>query len=286
MSLSIHKLCAVWRWVIGGLLFGLASVWAAPPAVTLGVFPYLSPSQLVEQLEPLRAYLEHTLERPVVLTSAPDFMSFVERTRRGEYDIAIAGAHMARLAQKRDGWRLLAMSGQQTVPVILTRRDSGITRLTDLRGKRLAVGSRHSITYLLAEQALARHGVRPQQLTVLETATFSNVLQSILLGEAEAGVTPTLLWDNWVYANAAQRGQLSELYRAPPPNPPSFVVMVPPTASAEFAERLRRALLKIGDTPAGRDFLRQSQFHSLLPPDEKALARADPLIHVLIQDKP
>lgn len=261
---------------------------AATPAGTLnlGVFPYLSPTQMVEQLEPLRQYIETTLRQPVALASAPDFLSFVQRTQQGEYDLVVTAPHMGRLAQKRDGWQVVAMSGQQTATAVLVRKDSGIARLEDLRGKRLAVGSWRSVTYLLAEEALAKRGLKlGRDVTVIETATFSNVVQSVLVGDAEAGATPTLLWDKWVHANAEQRARLHEIYRAPPPNPHSFIVMMPSTAAPATIERLRKALLGFGDTPAGKDFLLNSQFQSFIPPNEKAMARNDPFTHVLMEDK-
>lgn len=271
------------------LLIALAHpVLAAAPAGTLnlGVFPYLSPTQMVEQLEPLRQYIETTLGKPVALASAPDFLSFVQRTQQGEYDLVVTAPHMGRLAQKRDGWQVVAMSGQQTATVILVRKDSGIERLEDLHGKRMAVGSWRSVTYLLAEEALAKRRLKlGHDVTVIETATFSNVVQSVLVGDAEAGATPTLLWDRWVHANAEQHAHLREIFRAPPPNPHSFLVMMPPRTAPATIGRLRKALLGFGDTPAGRDFLQNSQFQSFIPPDEKAMARNDPFIHVLMLDK-
>jgi phosphonate transport system substrate-binding protein len=254
-----------------------------PQAIILGVFPYLSPSQMIEQLSPLRKRIEQALGVPVSLQSAPDFNSFVQRTTRGDYDLVLTAPHMGRLAQKRDGWQLVAMSGQQTATVILVRKDSGITRLEELRGKQMSVGSIRSVTYVLAEEALLKKGVTPgKQLEVIETATFSNVVQSVFKGEVAAGATPTLLWDKWIHVNAEQHGQLREIFRAPPPNPNSFLVMCPPKTEPAVIERLRESLLTFKNTDAGREFLQKSQFESFLPPDEKAMARNDAFVHVLL----
>jgi phosphonate transport system substrate-binding protein len=263
-------------------LTGLCASAQAPQTLVLGVFPYLSPSQMIEQLSPLRKRIEEALGVPVSLQSAPDFISFVQRTAKGDYDLVITAPHMGRLAQQRDGWQLVAMSGQQTATVILVRKDSGITRLDQLRGKRMAVGSLPSVTYLLAAEALLKKGVKPgRDLDVIETASFSNVVQSVFKGEAAAGATPTLLWDKWIHVNAEQHSQLREIFRAPPPNPNSFLVMCPPGTDQTTILRLRKSLLNFGDTPVGRDFLQKSQFESFLPPDEKAMARNDAFVHAL-----
>lgn len=257
---------------------------AGETGLTLGVFPYLSPSQMVEQLSPLVRRMEEALGQKITMVSAPDFMSYVERTAKGKYDLILTAPHMGRLAQQRDGWQLVVMSGQQTATVILVRKDSGIAKLEDLRGKKMAVGNRRSVTYLQAEEALARKGLAPgRDFQVMETATFSNVVQSVFLGEAAAGATPTLLWDKWVHVDTEQHRQLGEIFRAQKPAPPSFLVMMPPQAKPAIVARLRQSLLNFHETAEGRDFLQKSQYESFLPPDEQAMERIDPYVHVLVE---
>lgn len=272
------------------LLFLAPQLHAAqkPESLTLGVFPYLSANQMVEQLSPLVKRMEEALGKKITMVSAPDFMSYVERTAKGEYDLVLTAPHMGRLAQKRDGWQLVAMSGQQTATVILVRKDSTIKKIEDLRGKKMAVGNWRSVTYLLAEEALAHKGLtlgKGKDVEVLETATFSNVVQSVFLGEADAGATPTLLWDKWIYVNEEQHRGLREIFRATPPNPPSFLVMVPPTTDQATIRTLRDSLLSFKDIPEGQEFLKKSQYESFLPPDEKAMERCDPFTHVLVEPR-
>ena len=253
--------------------------------LVLGVFPYISASQMMEQLSPLCKRLEDALGKKVAMVSAPGFLSFVDRTARGEYDLVLTAAHMGRLAQKRNGWKLLVQSGQKTAAVLLVRKDSGIRGLKDLRGKKLAVGNARSVTYLLAEEFLVRNGLMPgKDVEVIETATFSNVVQSVFLGEADAGATPTLLWDNWVNVNEAQNRELREIYRTKP-TIPSFLMMVPPKTGHATVRRLQESLLSFKNTPEGMDFFEKSRFESFLPLDEATMEQIDPYVHVLIERK-
>lgn len=254
-------------------------------ALTLGVFPYLSANQMMEQLSPLCKRIEAALGKKVILVSAPDFMSYVDRTAKGEYDLVLTAPHMGRLAQKRDGWQLVVQSGQKTATVILVRNESPIHRLEDLRGKKMAVGNVRSVTYLLAEEALAQKGITlGKDVEVLETATFSNVVQSVFLGEVDAGATPTLLWDKWVHVSEEQHRQLREIYRAKPAAP-SFLVMANPKTDQATILRLRQSLLSFKNTPEGKDFLQKSQFESFLPIDEATMERIDPYVHVFVQPR-
>ncbi len=239
---------------------------------------------MVEQLSPLVKRMEEALDRKIVMVSAPSFMSYMERSTKGEYDLVITAPHMGRLAQKRDGWQLVVMSSQQSATLLLVRMDSGIEKIEDLRGKKMAVGNWRSVTYQMAEKALAEKGLTlGKDVHVVETATFSNVVQSVFLGEVAVGATPTLLWDNWIHVNREQHHQLREIFRAKKPAPPSFLVMVPPKADQAMINHLRESLLRFNDTPEGKDFFKMSQFESFLPPDQATMERIDPYIHVLIE---
>ena len=261
---------------------------AAAPApqgetLTLGVFPYISSNQMMEQLSPLCKRIEEALGKKVILVSAPDFLSYVERTAKGEYDLVLTAAHMGQLAEKRDGWQRVVQSGQKTATVLLVRQESSIQRLEDLRGKKMTVGNKLSITYLLAEKALAEKGIIVgKDMEVIETATFSNVVQSVFLGEADVGATPTLLWDNWENVNAEQHNQLREIFRAKPAAP-SFLVMASPKTGQAAISRLTESLLSFQDTAEGKSFFQKSQFESFQPLDDATMESAVPFVHVLLQ---
>jgi ABC-type phosphate/phosphonate transport system substrate-binding protein len=252
--------------------------------LTLGVFPYISANQMIAQLSPLVKRMEKALDRKVVMVSAPGFMEYMKRVTRGDYDLIVTAPHMGRLSQKRDGWQLVVMSSQQTATLLLVRKDSGIETIEDLRGGKMAVGNWRSVTYQMAEKALAEKGLTlKKDVKVVETATFSNVVQSVFLKEVEVGATPTLLWDKWIHVNEEQHNQLREIFRAKKPAPPSFLVMAPSGTDQEFINSLRESLLAFNDTQEGKKFFKKSQYESFLPPDQKAMETIDPYVHVLTE---
>jgi phosphonate transport system substrate-binding protein len=262
-----------------------AALSAAPKSETLmlGVFPYISANQMMDQLSPLCKRIETALGKKVTMVSAPDFLSFVDRTVMGEYDLVITAAHMGRLTQKRDGWQPVVQSGQKTAAAFLVRKESDITGLKDLRGRKMAVGNWRSVTYLLAEEALIKHGIIPKKdMKVIETATFSNVVHSVFVREADVGATPTLLWDNWANINKRQHRELREIFRTRL-TIPSFLVMAPPKTSKATIRRLRESLLSFKNTPEGRVFFQKSKFESFLPLDEATMQRIDPFVPVLLK---
>lgn len=274
-------------WIIATILILFPpSLSAASPddkPMVLGVAPYLSANQIMEQFSPLRKYIEETLGQKLTLISAPDVMSFVDRTSRGEYDLILTGPHMGRFAQQRNGWQNVAQSSQKIATLLLVRHASKIQQLEDLRGKKMSIGVRQSITYLLAEEALAQNKiVLGKDVEVINTATFSNIVQSVLLDETDVGAIPTMLWDNWKQNNAEQYRQLRVIYRTEPITP-FILVMANPKMSQATIRRLTDSLLRFKDTPNGTVFFQKTQLESFLPLDEATMKDIDPYVHVLLE---
>jgi phosphonate transport system substrate-binding protein len=271
------------------LLFSLLSLLLSPctnaasndkDELVFGVFPYLSPSQIVEQFTPLNEHLAKALGRPVELRSAPNYSQFIERTHAGEYDIIFTAPHLGRFAEKRDYYRPLAQTGYQIIIVVLTKKDSPIKSLDNLRGHTLAVGAKMSMTYQITNQSLSKSGLElGKNVNFIDTASFSNVLEAILRGEADAGATGTLLWDS---APAEQRAQLREIYRAPPA--PGFLLLGHTRNGKKMLSKLQAALTSFAGTAAGRAFFAKTRQIDFRPLDAATMKRIDP--YTVVFDAP
>ncbi len=244
--------------------------------LVLGIYPYLSPSRIVEQFSPLNDHLTKSLDRPVSLRSAPDFAKFIERTSAGEYDIIFTAPHMGRLAETRDGYRRIAQTGYSIVVVVLTRKDGPITALGALKGRKLAVGARLSMTYQIVDHALGKQGLAlGRDVEFIDTASFSNVLEALVRFEADAGATGTLLWDG---APPEQRTVLREIWRSAPV--PGFLLLVHPRVGAATLKHIERAVLDFRTTPAGKAFFETSRQIDFRPVNAATMKRIDPFTAV------
>lgn len=244
--------------------------------LVLGVFPYLSPSQIVEQFSPLNDHLTKSLDRPVSLRSAPDYAKFIERTRAGEYDIIFTAPHMGRLAETRDSYRPIAQTGYSIVIVALARKDGPITALADLKGRKIAIGAKLSMTYQIVDQALHKHSLAlGRDVEFVDTAGFSNVLEALVRHEADAGATGTLLWDN---APPGKHEVLREIWRSAAV--PGFLLLVHPRVGTATLKRIERAALDFSKTPAGKTFFETTQQIDFRPVDAATMKRIDPFTTV------
>lgn len=265
-----------------GISIGAAASAAAAQEgeLVFGVYPYLSPRQMAEQFHPLKEHLAQSLGRNVVLRSAPDFKRFAERTRAGEYDLIFNAPHMARVAQTRDGYRPLAQSGYKIVIVAIVRKDSPVQSLAELRGRSLAIGARLSMTHQIMAQQLQKLGlILGKDLKYVDAASFSNVLQSVIRGEADAGATGTLLWDE---APAEEKRELREVFRQADPLP-GFIVAAHPRLGGETLKRLQDALFGFKNRAEGREYFQKTHQGDFRPVDEATMRSLDAYTGIILQ---
>lgn len=272
------------RRLLAGVVAVLALQCAWVPAafgqakeLVFGVYPYLTPNQIVEQYAALREHMAKSLGRSVTMVSAPDFATFIERTRKGEYDIIFTAPHMGRLAEKRDGYHRVAQTGYQIVVALVCLKDKPIQALDDLKGRAVAIGSRMSMTYQVVDHALGKRGLALENsVRVVETPSFSNVMQATLRGEADVGAVPTAVLDN---IPAEQRSQVREIFRTQPT--PGALVMSHPRLGEETMAKLRSALVDYKDQPAGRQFFIRSRLVDFRLLDDATMRLIDPFVAVL-----
>ncbi len=249
---------------------------AGDGALVFGVFPYLSPRLMVDQFNPLKDYLAKTLDRPIELRSASDYNSFIKGTGRGDYDLIFNAPQLARLAQKREDYRPLAQTGYRIQIIAVTRKDSPVKSLEDLRGQSISIGARMSLTHQLMRDELRKVGLElDRDVKYLDTAYFSNVLQSVIRGDAIAGATGTSLWNG---APAEERAQLREFFLAK--EVPGFILVGHPRLGSETLTKLRKALYAFKDAPEGKVFFDKTKQTDFRPVDEATMKSLDPYTEI------
>jgi phosphonate transport system substrate-binding protein len=264
---------------LGGLLLVLVTIPVqaeGDSTLIFGVFPYLSPRLMNEQFNPLKEYLEKTLGRPIELRSAKDYSSFIEGTGRGDYDFIFNAPQLARLAQKREGLRPLAQTGYRIQIVAVTRKDSTVKSLKDLRGHSISIGARMSLTHQIMRDELRKAGLElDHDVKYLDTAYFSNVLQSVIRGDAIAGATGSSLLDS---APAEEREQMREFFRSK--EVPGFIFVGHPRLGKETLAKLQKALYTFSDTPEGKVYFDKTKLSDFRPVDEATMKSLDPYTEV------
>lgn len=240
------------------LLLGAAvrpSAGADKPLV-FGVFPNMTARQIIETYRPLAGAMEKRLQRRVVVYSARDFRTFVERTRRGQYDILLTAPHLAWLARQDAGYRPLLKYAHPTHGLLVVRTASPFHAPQALRGHTIATADAMAVTVLAMQAELAASGLRYGiDYRTTDAGTHFNAVIQVLNGRADAamlGMHPYLLLP------PDQRRQLRVL--AETPSVSSLMVLTHPRLRDPDAMAIRRALLDFAATPEGVAFMQRGGY--------------------------
>lgn len=257
-------------------------VFSADSPLTLGIFPYVSRGQLMEFHTPLKLYLETHLRRPVELVTAPDFIEFISRTQKGDFDLILTAPHMGRLAEKRDNYKRLVKTGHEVQGIFLARKDSTIRKLEDLNGKSIMMAQPTSIIYQMSLEHLRKKGLVPgKNITVIGSRTHNNALYAPARRETDASVTGQLLWHG---AEPEIRSQLVVIGQTR--SVPGFMLMANSRMPSTETLKIQQLLLNFHKTPEGRAYFEATALKGFNKINDMTMKSLDPYTRILTEQPP
>ena len=158
---------------------------SADTSFVIGVAPHSSARVILEMYQPLRHYLEKSLNMPVEIVTAPDFDTFARRGVEQEFDLAITTGHQARLFQADAGYIPLLTYKADFKAVALVTTNSSIHNASDLKGKQVLGLSPASLVTLWGLHWLKQN--RIDTSSVKHVSASDSVAQLLIAGEAAAG---------------------------------------------------------------------------------------------------
>ena len=246
------------RVVLSSLLLamGIPSAFSADDALVLGIFPHLTAKKTIEVYRPLAATLEKHLQRQVVIHSARDFKTFVERTRQGEYDILLTAPHLAWLARQEAGYRPLLKYAQPARGMLVVRADSKLDSPEALRGRDIAISDPIAVAVLAVQAELAAHGLRHNtDYRTIETGTHVNAVMQVIKRRADGAILG-------LHAFALIPPELHRQLRVIAETRPlsSLMFLSHPRLRDTETQAIRKALLDFAAAPEGRTFMQRGTY--------------------------
>lgn len=227
---------------------------AAEP-LRLGIMPFNSALSLVRTHAPLRDHLQARLGRPVEIFTSADYFTYINDTLDGRFDLLIAGPHFAVMASER-GYLPLARYQAVLQPVIVVRKDAGIRGIADLRGKRIGLSSRLSISSIGGVRWLQDAGLQfGRDYQLQERATHGAAIAAVAVGELDAALTT---YTPLRQAPADVQAALAEL--PTDIKVPHLMTLAHSRLGQAEIGRLRTALAEFPATQAGRGFFEQTGY--------------------------
>lgn len=259
------------RWAVASLFaFALLLADAAHATETplvFGVFPNLTARQTVKVYGPLAQALERHLKRPVSLYTAPDFVTFVARTREGAYDLVLTAPHVAWLARQETGYRPLLRYSNPVRGILVTRSDAGLATAEALRGRTVAIAGELALATLAVDMDLAARGIeRGRDYAMQPAGTHTNAIAQVIARRADAaiiGIHPYMMLSDTV------RAQLHIVVETPPLS--GLTYLAHPRLRDREAESLQAGLLAFAGSPEGRAFLALGGYGEMIGAEDSEL---------------
>ena len=241
------------------LTYGGAAMAAETAPLKLGLLPTLSPRALLANYQPVRLYLERELRRPVELSTAVDFRAFHRATMAGDYDLVLTAPHLARLAQIEGKFEPMATYTATNRAVLVMAKERPLRSASDVRGKCVAIFDEHALVVLQGLRWLSERGLKPDlDFRVLETHSHNSVAHSVLSGECVLGITAPSGIKQWTEEDSRRLEVFAELAEQQ-----AVTWMAHPRLGGNSIKRIRNALLKLGDSPEGKQFFASTGYKGM-----------------------
>jgi phosphonate transport system substrate-binding protein len=239
-------------------------------ALELGVAPYLPARTLIQNYQPMRAFLEQHLKEPVIVVTAPDYKTFYDRTQRREYPIIITVAHAAYLASAEAGYVPMLRPVVDTCPVLVVSKNSSLARVQDLRGKTVALPDPLAIISMQGVQMLRESRLDPVKDVILKNLpNHSAAVNHVIAGEAAAAIVSDRALLQMPAATQAAVRVIEDWEKGAAPG---VMYLASPDLPRERVAQLTQAILQfVRETPEGRELIVKFGYGDLVPATKQDL---------------
>ena len=261
--------------LLGALLIAAAllapAVQAAEDALVLGVFPRRNAAETNRMFKPLANYLGERLGRKIALVTARDFETFWQGVTARRYDIVHYNQyHYIRSARSYEVIAHIEEFGQRTIAgVIYVRKDSGITRLADLKGRTVLFGGGEDamISYIANSYLLQQAGLKRDDYKALFAVNPPNSIIALHRQQADAAGAGDVVLSLPLVKKAVDADELVALVSTAPllHLPVAVKRSMPPALRAA----VRSILIGMKDDEAGRQALKTAAMTGIGPAQDK-----------------
>jgi phosphate/phosphite/phosphonate ABC transporter binding protein len=222
--------------------------------IWFGIVPLEAPVEMYKRFSGLAQYLTKKLGKPVEMRVPVDFETAVSEIGEGRCLIGFMTPSTYIQAHDRYGVEVVVKAVKDGRPfhhsVIVTRPDTGIKTLSDLKGRSFAFGSIHSTSSHIVPRAMLKNaGIELKDLSEYAyLGHHDDVARAVLKGDFDAGS---------VMESTAQRFKAQGLIViATSEEIPEFNICIHKSLS-DLKDSLRKALIGLGETRDGREIMRQ-----------------------------
>ena len=240
---------------------------AAAPALAqqqilrITTIPEEAATEQTRKFGPITKYLERVLAMKVEFTPVNDYPAAVEALVNKQVDVVWFGGFTHVQAQLRSGGKIIPIAQReedtQFRSVFITRTDSGIKTLTDLKGKQVSFGSASSTSgHLMPRSFLLQANIDPDKdfKRVAYSGAHDATIASVVGGRVDAAALDITVWRRFVEDRKVDPAKVHVFFTTPPYY--NYNWSVHADMPAALRERITKALLDLSmATPEGKEIL-------------------------------
>jgi phosphonate transport system substrate-binding protein len=233
------------------VIFSIGSAFAqqAPRELRISAIPDENPQELLRIYTPFADYLSKEIGVPVKFTPVVDYAATVEALAANKLDMVwYGGLTSVQAARQAKGARRIIMRKEDAEfkSHFITRKDTGIKGLKDLKGKTFSFGSVSSTSgHLMPRYFLLKAGINPEK--DFSKFSFSGAHDAtaawVEAGRVDAGALNFLVWDKLVETKKVDTGKVGIFWTTPPYV--DYVWTIRAGIDAATVEKISKAFLKL-----------------------------------------
>jgi phosphonate transport system substrate-binding protein len=235
---------------------------AVPEKVVIGIIPEVNLVKQMDRYTPLIKYLTRKTGMEIIATPVSTYGRIYEKMRDNEIDAGFFGSFVYTMTRARIGIEPLVRpqkaNGVSTYAgMTFVRKDSGIRRPEDMRGKTIAlVDPSTTGGYIAQKEYLDNHGIDlDRDLKIIWVGNHDEVVTTVMKGEAQIGGAKNNVVNKIRKENAAFDKTLTILDETPKRQVPENTLAVRKGLKPETVAKLKNTLLKMHQDPEGQRVL-------------------------------
>ena len=265
------------------LLLSTSISLSAQTVLRVTTIPEEAATEQTRKFGPLTKYLERTLGMKVDFVPVNDYPAAVEALVNKQVELVWFGGFTYVQAQIRSGGKIIPIAQREEDTsfrsVFITQTNSGIKRLTDLKGKQVSFGSQSSTSgHLMPRSFLLEAGIDPDKdfKRVAYSGAHDATIAAVVNGRVDAAALDITVWRKFVSENKVDTTKVDVFYTTPPYF--NYNWSVHADMPAPLREKITAALLNLNmNNPEGKEILtlnRATKYIPTKPENYKGLENA------------
>lgn len=202
---------------------GVICTASAQQVLRVTAIPEEAATEQVRKYGPFVRYLEKSLGLKVEYMPVNDYPAAVEALVNKQVDLVWFGGVTFVQANIRSGGKVIPIAQREEDTkfrsVFITKKNSGITKLTDLKGKQVSFGSQSSTSgHLMPRTYLLEAGIEPERdfKRTAYSGAHDATIASVVSGRVDAAALDMTVWQKFVNDKKVDTNVVDVFYTTPP----------------------------------------------------------------------